>query len=199
MSLRIVVCASSEGSGFEAIADACAQGKIPAQVVGLIASRAGIGAIEKAKRLNITHIILSKKDFKDELNWDDEMFKTLKIWRADWVVLAGFLSKVGPKVLQGFKNHIVNSHPSLLPSYGGAGMYGLKVHRAVLEAKEKETGVTIHLVDENYDGGFILEQARVKVLEGDTADSLQSRLKKVEHALYIRVLAKLLRSEARSD
>lgn len=120
------------------------------------------------------------------------MAAQLRKWGGEWVVLAGYLALVGPKVLHGYPKRIVNSHPALLPKFGGEGMYGDRVHAAVLQAGERETGITVHLIDEVYDRGAILAQARVEVLADDTPSALAARVKACESAFYPKVLNDLV-------
>lgn len=192
MPQQLVVCASGDGSNFEAIVHASRSGQLQAQVAGLVASRPGVRALERAARLGVPAAVVAAKDFSSRQAWDEAMAAQLRAWKADWVVLAGYLALVGPAVLRSYPNRIVNSHPALLPRYGGAGMYGDKVHAAVLAAGEKETGITVHLIDEVYDRGRILAQERVEVLPGDSAADLAARVKSREAVFYPKVLNDLV-------
>jgi phosphoribosylglycinamide formyltransferase-1 len=192
MIAKLVVCASGEGSNFEAIVEASRMGRLAADVAGLIVSRGKIGAIARAERLRIPVKQLSPKAFASVEEWDAAVRTALGVWRADWVVLAGFLTRIGPQVLAAYPGRIVNSHPSLLPKYGGAGMYGDFVHQAVVSAGERETGVTIHTIDAEYDRGRVLAQGRVEVLADDTAASLAARVKAFEVGFYPKVLNDLV-------
>lgn len=192
MHNRIVVCASGEGTNFEAIVEATKNGGLNAQVAGLIASRSGIGALERAAKLGVPARVISLKSFPNRPQWDQEMVKQLEAWKADWVVLAGYLALVGPAVLSRYPARIVNSHPALLPRHGGAGMYGRAVHEAVITAGDRETGVTFHLIDEHFDQGRILDQQKIAVLPEDSAQSLEARVKALEVRLYPKVLNDLV-------
>lgn len=192
MSSRIVVCASGEGTNFEAIVNASRAGTLSAEVVGLITNRSDAGALERARRLRIPARVLSLKSFPSRPQWDQAMADQLTAWKADWVVLAGYLALIGPEVLSRFPARIVNSHPALLPRHGGPGMYGIKVHHAVLTAGDRESGVTVHLIDEHFDRGRILKQEKIAVLPEDTAQSLEARVKAVEVRLYPKVLNDLV-------
>lgn len=189
---KIVICASGEGSNFEAIVTASRSGGLKAEVAGLIASRAGIGALKRAARLGIPTRILSPKDYAARSVWDRDMVRQMREWGADWVVLAGFLALIGPEVLKTYPNRIVNSHPALLPKFGGEGMYGDRVHAAVLAAGESETGITVHTIDGEYDRGVILAQTRVPVKKGETAAQLAERVKAREVSFYPSVLNDLV-------
>lgn len=192
MTPKIVVCASGEGTNFEAIVTASREGHLKAEVAGLIASRKAIGAVGRAKLLGVPVKILNPRDYAARSEWDQAMTRQIQAWKGDWVVLAGFLALVGPSVLAAFPHRIVNSHPALLPKYGGEGMYGDRVHAAVLAAGEKETGITVHTIDGEYDRGKILAQEKVKVLAGDSAASLADRVKACETAFYPKVLNDLV-------
>ncbi len=122
---------------------------------------------------------------------DQAILDVLLRYEIDWVILAGYMKKLGPKTLTRFQGRILNIHPALLPNYGGQGMYGPHVHAAVLAAGERETGVTIHLVDDKYDHGAILAQRKVPVLAGDTVDSLAQRVLAIEHEFFVETLGRL--------
>jgi phosphoribosylglycinamide formyltransferase-1 len=122
---------------------------------------------------------------------DQVILETLKAYQVDLVILAGYMKKLGKSVLKYYHNRVLNIHPALLPKFGGEGMYGLKVHQAVLESGEKFSGVTIHIVDEIYDHGKILAQEKVPVAPDDTPESLAARVLKVEHRLYSEVIQKI--------
>ncbi len=188
----IAVLASGEGSNFQALCDATQSGVLNARIVGLVASRAGIGVLEKAKTVGVPAQVLNPKSFPDRGQWDQQVLKTLQNWKAEWVVLAGFLSLIGPEVLKTFPQRIVNIHPALLPKFGGAGMYGIRVHQAVIEARASETGITIHLVDGEYDRGRVLAQVKIPVTGISDAAVLADRVRELEHEHYPRVLNDLV-------
>ena len=127
--------------------------------------------------------------------WDDSLCRHLESFQPDWILLAGFLKKIGPKVLKKFPGRIINSHPSLLPDFSGKGMYGIKVHEAVIQNHKPETGVSIHVVDKNYDGGCILFQKKIPVIESETAKELETRVKNIEKEVYLDVVLKILSGE----
>lgn len=189
---RIVICASGEGTNFEAIVQASRSGALKAEVVGLIVSREKIGALGRAKLLDVPFKILNPRGYAARSEWDQAMVRQLRSWKADWVVLAGFLALVGPDVLSAFPGRIVNSHPALLPKFGGEGMYGDRVHAAVVASGELESGITVHTIDGEYDRGKILAQGKVKVLPGDTAVTLSDRVKAFEVSFYPKVLNDLV-------
>lgn len=192
MTPKIVVCASGEGTNFEAIVQASREGRLKAEIAGLIANRKGIGALERARQLGVRQKILNPRDYAARSDWDRDMVGQMEAWGADWIVLAGFLALIGPQVLERFPGRIVNSHPALLPKFGGEGMYGDRVHEAVLKAGEAETGITIHTIDSEYDRGVILAQERVRVESGDTTATLADRVKAREVLFYPKVLNDLV-------
>jgi len=189
---NIVVLASGSGSNFQAILNAIEQGTIDAQVVRLIASRAGIGAIEKAKLAGIDTQIISKSAFESSDAFTDALLSELQLLEPRLIVLAGYLVQIPVEVIKAFPNRIVNIHPSLLPEFGGKGCYGIKVHEAVLKSGKTESGCTVHLVSENYDEGPILAQSLIRVEPNDTPESLAQRVLSEEHKLLPRTIQTLL-------
>ena len=172
--------ASGGGTNLQAILDYLdARGEPRAATVSLVASdRASAGALDRARRHGVEVIALDKEQR------GDEMARVLESHAIDYIALAGYLRFVPASVTRQWRGRIVNVHPSLLPSFGGTGMYGIRVHRAVIEAGVRLTGVTVHFVDEEYDCGPIISQWPVPVLPGDTPEVLAERVLAVEHALY---------------
>jgi phosphoribosylglycinamide formyltransferase-1 len=181
--------ASGRGSNVRAIVDACRNGCIDASPAVIISTNAMSGVLEYAKNENIPHYHLSQQTHP---NSDVAITETLIQHDVSLVVLAGYMKKIGPHLLKTFKNRIINIHPSLLPKFGGKGMYGIKVHEAVLAAGEKETGVSIHLVNDEYDQGQILTQQKVSVEPNDTPESLAARVLAIEHELYKSTIHKII-------
>ncbi len=190
--MKIAVLASGEGSNFEAIVQATRSGILAAQVVGLVVNRPSAGALKRAERLHVPSMVINPREFSSPKDWDMKMAETLKKWQVDWVVLAGFLALIGPEVLKSYPNRIVNIHPALLPSFGGKGMYGQRVHEAVLAAGEKQSGITIHLVNEEYDRGPIVAQFKTPLGPDETVETLTARIHALEHEHYPRVLNDLI-------
>lgn len=182
--------ASGSGSNFQAIIDSIEKGEIEAQVSGLIASRPGIGAIERAISHNIPHYILPDK--RSDNTFSKVLLSKLKEWNPDLIVLAGFLKKIPTEVIEKYRNKIINIHPSLLPKFGGKGFYGINVHKAVVDAGETESGCTVHFVNEHYDKGDIIKQTKVVVSDDDTPESLAQKVLKEEHKLLPNVIAEIL-------
>lgn len=189
--MRLGFLVSHRGSNFEAIFQACVAGEIAAEPVVLLSNNAQSQALEKAARAGLHAVHLSRKELANPQEYDAAMCSVLQEQEVDLVVLAGFMQKIGPQVLRAFRHRIVNIHPSLLPKYGGQGMYGMRVHQAVLDAGDTKSGATIHLIDEEYDSGPILAQKEVLVEEGETAESLATKVLAVEHQLYVDVLKRI--------
>ena len=192
MTTKIAVCASGEGTNFSALVNATISGLIEAQVVGLLTNRARAPAVQRAAAAGVPYKVLAPSTSAGRDAWDHAMVGQLREWGAEWVVLAGYLVLIGPHLLKAYPGRIVNCHPSLLPKFGGPGMYGEHVHRAVLASGAVETGVTVHLIDGAFDRGEIVAQQKVPVLANDTAASLASRVKAAEVKFYPQVLSALI-------
>ena len=176
MSCRVAVCVSGGGSNLQALLDAL-QGEAPARVVLVLSNRPDAGGLERARQAGVPAEVLS--DPADTTDWITRLGRR----DVDLVVLAGYLKLVPPGVITKYRGRIINIHPALLPAFGGPGMYGRRVHEAVLASGATETGATVHLVDEEFDRGEILAQHRVPVLAGDTPESLAARVLEAEHRL----------------
>jgi len=146
---RLAVFVSGSGSNFEAIEREIRKGKIKGNIVLLISSRDNVGALKRAKKFSIDAYVLKEKEFNTVSDYVEKMRSLLQKYNVDYILLAGFLRKVPSEIVEEYKNRILNIHPALLPKYGGKGMYGLNVHKAVIDNKEKVTGVTIHFIDGN--------------------------------------------------
>ncbi|WP_419948542.1 phosphoribosylglycinamide formyltransferase [Candidatus Palauibacter sp.] len=180
--VRIAVLASGGGSNFQALVDRFSRRDTPGRrVVGVIASREGAGVLERARRAGVASAILPAST--DDDRTATFLLRTLAGWRSEIVVLAGYMKLVPEPVVRAHWGRILNIHPALLPSFGGQGMYGARVHRAVVDSGARVTGVTVHFVDEAYDRGPILCQWPVPVLAGDTPASVGARVLAVEHRL----------------
>ena len=189
---RIAVLASHGGSILQAVMDACQSGSLPARVVLVISNNRGSLALRRAARAGIDRLHLSSRTHSDPERLDRAIRDGLLDARADWVLLAGYMKKLGGETLAAFPNHILNTHPALLPKHGGRGFYGRNVHQAVIEAQEPESGATIHLVDADYDTGPIVAQVRVPVAPDDSVQALEERVKVVERELVVNTLRDLI-------
>lgn len=182
--LRIGVLVSGGGTNLQAIIDAIDSGKITnAEIVAVAASRAGVYALERAEKHGIPTAVISRRDFESPEEHSDAICAYMKENGVDLIVLAGFLSILCGKILEEYDRRIINVHPSLIPSFCGDGFYGLKVHEAALARGVKVTGATVHYVNSITDGGEIIAQKAVEILDGDTPEILQKRV--MEQAEWI--------------
>ncbi len=191
--LNIAVFASGRGSNFKAIIDAIKHGSIRnAKVVVVISNNSDAGALQIARENGIPGVHLSRKHFSSDESFTTALLQTLRAHRTNLIVLAGYMKKIDPAVIRAFRSRIINIHPALLPAFGGTGMYGMRVHEAVIERKAAVSGATVHVVDEEYDHGQILLQKTVAVDPADTPESLAAKVLKIEHDIYpqaIRLIA----------
>ncbi|MCD6417845.1 phosphoribosylglycinamide formyltransferase [bacterium] len=186
--MRIAVFVSGGGTNLQSIIDAAESGKLSAEVSLVLSSKSDAYALERARRHNIPAVYLSSKEFQSRDYFLHAMFDVLDEHKIDFIALAGYMKKVPPEIVKKYKNRITNIHPALLPAFGGKGMYGMRVHQAVIEYGCKVTGVTIHIVDEEYDHGPIVAQKCVPVSDQDTPETLAERVLAIEHLLYPQVL-----------
>ncbi len=182
----LIIFASGKGSNAQAIIDYFKQnGK--AKVSLIVSNKAEAGVLDIARNEHIPFLVVDKASFKETM-----LIEQLNEHKPSLIVLAGFLWKIPDTLVAAFPDKIINIHPALLPNYGGKGMYGHHVHNAVVAAKDAESGITIHYVNEVYDSGNIIVQARCKVYKGDTADSLAERIHYLEHFYFPRAIEFLL-------
>jgi phosphoribosylglycinamide formyltransferase-1 len=195
MHERIAVLASHAGTVLQAILDGCSSGQLPARVSLIISNNSGSGAAQRAERHNIPFRHLSGQTHPSPDELDHAILDALLQQRADIVFLAGYMKKLGPRTLAHFRGRILNTHPALLPKFGGQGMYGARVHAAVLEAGDPVTGVSVHLVEAEYDTGPIVAQCEVPVLAGDSVQTLSDRVQARERQFVVETLARIVRGE----
>ncbi len=195
--VNVAVLVSGGGTNLQALIDAKTAGNLPkAKLALVIASKPGVYALERAKAAGIPTEVVCRKDFDTSEAFDRTMLETLRRYNIGVVVLAGYLSIVGAPVVAAYPDKIINIHPSLIPSFCGAGYYGLRVHEAALKKGVKVTGATVHLVNEKYDDGRILLQKAVAVEEGDTPETLQKRvMQQAEWEILPKALDMLTRGE----
>lgn len=196
---RLGFFVSHRGSNMRAIVEACRDGRVPAEPALLISNNKSSAALAWAAEVGLQNVHLSPKSAGSEEALDAAHLSALQAAKVDLIILAGYMRKIGPQVLEAYANRILNIHPALLPKYGGQGMYGHHVHEAVIAAGETESGVTVHLVDGGYDTGPIVAQAKVPVAAGDTADALAARVLKVEHRFFSETLARVVKGEIDLD
>ena len=192
---RVAVLASGGGTNLQALIDRFNPAPAPAARVELVvASRAGIGALERAERAGVASIVLDAREIGAEA-LGARMLEVLDVHGIDLIVLAGYLQLVPLEVVERYRGRMLNIHPALLPGFGGKGMYGMRVHRAVLGSGVRVTGATVHLVDDRYDEGAIVAQWPVPVLAGDTPEALAARVLAVEHRILPLAVEALVRGE----
>lgn len=186
MLKNIVLFASGSGSNVENIVNYFSKTNT-ANITHLFCNNPDAFVVQRAKRLKIPTTRFSKSDFYDT----DLIVNKISDYNTDLIVLAGFLWLMPDKIITKFKDKIINIHPSLLPKFGGKGMYGMNVHKAVLANKETETGISIHFVNEKYDEGKIIFQAKVKIDEADTIDEIANKIHQLEYLYFPREIEKI--------
>ena len=190
--MRLGFLASHRGSGVQAVVDACASGRLAATPAVVICNNAGAEVLLRAERAGLPRYHLSRATHPEPDALDAAILDALRRHQAELVLLLGYLRKLGPRTLAHYAGRVLNVHPALLPRFGGPGMYGDRVHAAVLEAGDNETGVTIHLVDGEYDTGPIVAQCTVEVRPGDTVTALAERVVAREHAFLVETLRRVV-------
>lgn len=188
---RIGILSSHNGSGFDAIQEACEQNILNAQVVLVISNNSTAKVLEKASNKDIPNFIINTNKYPDE-NLDEKITNLMKEFKVDYIFLSGYMKKIEENLVRTFENKIINSHPALLPKFGGKGMYGTNVHKAVKEANESETGCTVHFVNENYDEGKVILQNKVEVKENSSVEDIENSVKALESKSIVQAFEKLL-------
>ncbi len=188
---RVAVLVSGGGTNLQALIDKIQKGELEeAEIVKVISSRPNAFALERAKKAGIeTAVAAEQKD----------VLRELRLSGADIVVLAGYMKVLSPDIIENYRNRIINIHPSLIPKYCGKGFYGIRVHRAVLEGGEKESGATVHYVDEGVDTGKIIIQRKVPVMEGDTPEALAARVLETEHEILAEGLREVIKKVRKDE
>ena len=185
-TIRIALFASGSGTNVENITNYF-NGKTTAKPVCVLCNKPDAFVLERAKRLNLDSLTVNRADFNDGKKIMEYLHKN----EIDLIVLAGFLWLVPEYLIKEYPNRIVNIHPALLPKFGGKGMYGMHVHEAVKQSGETETGITIHLIDGNYDKGNTVFQAKVQVSPSDSPDDIANKVHKLEYEYYPKVIEEL--------
>ncbi len=193
--VRIAFFASHGGSSAYEIMKACRDRRLDAQSCLLISNNSKSVAIQRAQEMGIPAYHFSSQTHPDPDQLDQATLQILKLHHINLIILSGYMKKLGPATLAAFPGRVLNVHPALLPKYGGQGMYGNAVHEAVLAAGDKVTGVTIHVVDQEYDHGPIVAQCEVPVQPGDTVETLRERVLQQEFALYLDTLQKIVQGQ----
>lgn len=192
MNNRIAVFASGGGTNFQALIDEIYRGNLKAEIAGLISNRHDAGAVSRAREHDIPVMIVNRADYSSEGTFGEELNKILQEWDPALIVLAGYMHKIPASVIEAFPGRIINIHPALLPKFGGQGLYGIRVHRAVLDAGEIVSGCSVHIVTKEYDEGPVIGQVSVPVEKGDTPETLAARILVEEHKLLPMVTGTLL-------
>lgn len=188
---KVAIFASGTGSNADRILDFLTEKQSDLQIACFLTNKKEAGIYQVAKKHQVPIHYFSNEEFKVST----PVLTFLQQQNIEWIVLAGFLRKIESPLIQTFENKIFNLHPSLLPKYGGKGMYGSKVHKAVIEAGEKESGISIHLVNNEFDKGEILFQAKCELESGQTVEELSEKIQKLEHEFFAKTIADYVSSE----
>jgi phosphoribosylglycinamide formyltransferase-1 len=195
--VRLAVLVSGNGTNLQAILDACVRPDYPAEVVVVVSDRPDAFALERARRAGVPAHVVDWSAFRNRSTFCRQLEAVLEPYRVGLICLAGFLRILDPPFVAAYRGRILNIHPSLLPAFGGKGMYGERVHRAVLESGVRVTGCTVHFVTEEVDQGPIILQAEVPVLPGDTPRTLAARVAQEEHRIYPEAIRRVTLGEVR--
>ena len=195
--LRIAILASGSGTTLQAVIDACSNGSLDGEIVVVISNNSASGAMRRAEQHAIAAIHLSGRTHPDPDLLDQAIADCLRKYRPDVVLLAGYMKKLGRHTLAAYRGQVINTHPSLLPRFGGQGMYGAHVHAAVLAAGDPVTGISVHLVDGDYDTGRVLAQREVEVEADDDVAQLAARVQSFERPFLVEVLQRVARGEVK--
>lgn len=190
---KIAVLVSGSGTNLQAIIDAIKNSKLNnIHIAAVISNKKDAFALERAKSAGIETVFLNPKDFTKNTDYDKKLIEVINNYDVDLIVLAGYMRILTENFVNAFKNKIINIHPALLPDFGGKGMYGEKVHEAVLKSGKTESGCTVHFVTDEVDAGPIIAQRKIPVMLHDTVDSLSKRILTEEHKLLVEAIGKVL-------
>ena len=194
--MNLAVLVSGHGSNLQAVIDAIENGGITgAAIVLVISSKAGAFALTRASRRGIPALTVGKREYPDDSERTTVILSALKNAEVDLVLLAGYIQILPTEIIKAYENRIINIHPSLIPKYCGKGYYGMRVHQAVIDAGETESGATVHYVDEDIDSGPIILQEKAPVYQDDTAASLAARILEIEHRLLVKAIRMIVEKE----
>jgi phosphoribosylglycinamide formyltransferase-1 len=197
--MNIGVLASHEGTTLQSVLDACADGRLAARVAVVVSNNSGSGALRRARAAGVAVAHLSSTTHPDPGALDAAIRDVLDAASVDLVLLAGYMKKLGPATIEAFKGRILNTHPALLPKFGGPGMYGDRVFEAVIQSGETESGVSIHLVDGDLDTGRVVRQCRIPMVPGEGAATLKARTQTREREFLVETLADIARGALALD
>ena len=192
---RIAVFISGSGTDLQSLIDASRDDRLCGEIAWVVASTKKAYGLVRAADAGIENWVFRINNYDNPEDCGPDLLKKLRERKIDYIALAGYLKLLPKEVVRAYSGRIVNIHPALLPKYGGKGMYGHHVHEAVIASGDRESGPTVHLVDEIYDNGRILEQLKVPVYDNDTPETLAARVLEAEHKLYPKVLDKLIKGE----
>ncbi|MDR1511219.1 MAG: phosphoribosylglycinamide formyltransferase [Endomicrobium sp.] len=180
------VLVSGSGANLQSIIDSTNDGILKgfAKVVLVVSNNPNAYALERAKKGNIKSVCVERRNFEDEESFNDVIFSELQNMKVDVVCLAGYLRLIGQKIVENYRNKILNIHPALLPKFGGKGMYGYHIHEAVVKSRDMISGATVHLVDENYDTGKIVIQKKIRIFSNYTPQDVAEKVSNIEHKIY---------------
>lgn len=193
--VRLAIFLSGRGSGFQNLFRATEKGILSAEIVYVVSSSSKAGGLKLAISYGFETFVYCESDYESPAVASADMAARLKEKRVEQIALAGYLRLFPPEIVQAYRNRITNIHPALLPKFGGKGMFGRHVHEAVIDGGEKESGATVHLVDERYDHGQILMQSRVNVYDDDTPETLSARVLIEEHKIYPQAIENLIQGK----
>lgn len=188
---RIGILSSHNGSGFDTLLEACENKTINAQVILVISNNQEAKVLQKASLSHVPNFVVNAKKYPDE-NLDEKITKLMLEFKVDYIFLSGYMKKIEENLLKSFPNKIINSHPALLPKFGGKGMYGRFVHEAVIKEKQKESGCTIHFVNENYDEGKYIIQEKISLSSDESVETLEDKIKDLEKKAIVKAFKKML-------
>lgn len=190
--MNLAFFASGSGSNVQAILDNIKSGKVQAEPKVIITNNSKAGIVEKALKEEIPYYHISSHTHPDEKSRTERILSILKENKIDLIILAGYMKKISEEIISNYKNKILNIHPALLPKYGGEGMFGMNVHKAVIASGEKESGATVHLVNSEYDRGRILTQRTIEIPENTSPEILQKMVLKIEHIIYSETIENII-------
>tara|TARA_R110002033_G_scaffold109635_1_gene155635 strand:- start:21377 stop:21952 length:576 start_codon:yes stop_codon:yes gene_type:complete len=188
---RIGILSSHNGSGFDTLLEACENKTINAQVILVISNNQEAKVLQKASLSHVPNFVVNAKKYPDE-NLDEKITKLMLEFKVDYIFLSGYMKKIEENLLKSFPNKIINSHPALLPKFGGKGLYGRFVHEAVIKEKQKESGCTIHFVNENYDEGKYIIQEKISLSSDESVETLEDKIKTLEKKAIVKAFKKIL-------
>ena len=186
---KIAIFASGSGSNTQSIIEYFQQ-KENIEIALIMCNKSNAFVVQRAQKLGVKYIVFNSETFKNNLGFLDILSK----YEVNWIVLAGFLLKIPEYIIEDFQGKIINIHPSLLPKYGGKGMYGMNVHRSVIENNETESGISIHYVNKNYDEGKMIFQASCAINAGDSPEDLANKIRLLEHQHYPKVIEETMKN-----